>query len=705
MAGSIEFLLPRRTRTLQRHGKAKLRAGLIALLALALSSSAMAQPDQQKVDVDSPGLVIEAIAGWDGTVDQSTPIPVSFLISNYSDRIIEGHFTLSGSLNGHGVALGEVVISPGATRRFSSIQALTDWHQCFATLSDGKKVLWRRELALNTGNQFLANLNYVLFIDKGERKLQLPGALSDTATVATTDFTVAGKQGRPIRCLAVKPWQVPNHPGPLVVAQAMVFPAGAAVADLNRAQWRAVAKWICQGGTLFVHDKSREIIGRLTDSAPLRGDTPVQSGEFVVRHIGLGAIYEYPRQLFSSEGGKTRQRIAETTADLTKHHISTLVDLQNLYRSGGGRADMNRILVVAFFGFYTLFSGIVALLLFRRSQRMIATYTLTVVIATSVLSGLLGGFLRFSQGDLRWITVTQAGAGGVVQVGKLDVQSAGARNTRVAVKGEHADLQYIRRSRHHYYWNRQQIDYSPFTWQPNLAKDEDDIYQINVPMTPWGRRHLQATAFKPELRRLDFELGFEPRDSPINNAGEQTQSPGMPLGIFSLKLVNHLPFKITNCSLIIGVTHKTATQTVPGQADTYVVALQSGQTVTSTVDGLIDVYHTQELSALTAGGTYEDAFQANFRAIQNKWDLYRSWEDGQMIPPRISHLGAASAWLIGRVEKSPILEIDEQRSDFVPQKQLHLFIQEILPEDMPDASLFLGASEDAAIEGEEPVTP
>ena len=61
-------------------------------------------------------------------------------------------------------------------------------------------------------------------------------------------------------------------------------------------------------------------------------------------------------------------------------------------------------------------------------------------------------------------------------------------------------------------------------------------------------------------------------------------------------------------------------------------------------------------------------------------------------------MGTASAWIIGRIENSPSMLIDEQRSDFVRQNQLHLFVQEILPMDMPDASVFLGSGEGAATE-------
>jgi hypothetical protein len=694
------------------------RAVLIAALTITLPSFAIGQidpADQSEGDIDTAGLVIEAALGWDGTVDQSTPIPVSFLIRNSSDRIIEGHLTLSDSMAGHEVSLGEVIIAPGTARSLASIQDMSNWYECIATLRDGEGVLWRRELALSTGQQFYANVNFALFIDNGGRKLQFPGAVSSTAAIAATDLVVAGKKGRPIQCLTVKPWQMPNHPAPLAVAQAMVFREGMADADLNRVQWRAVAEWICQGGIAFVHNESSEVIERLKQSAPLNNEAAVPSGEFKVRRIGLGAIYEYARPLFASEGTEIRQLIAETIAKLSKHHISTLVDSGHVYRQRGGRADRNRFLVIGFFGVYTLLSGVVALLLFRLSQRRIAAYTIVVVVGASILSGLLGGMLRFSQGDLYLVTVTQAGAGGVVQVAKINLQSAGGRNTQVAINGKYPDLQFVGREPNYYPWDRQPTGYAPFTWQPNLAIGEEDTYQINVPMTPWGRRRLHATAYNRDLRRMKFELKFEPHNAPSDNAAktsdnvsEPTTTAGMPAGSFSLKLVNHLPFDVTECWLIIGVTHKltaqaAATQAVANQTGRYgrYGWQQSGATVSA--DGLIDVYHMQRLQGLSAGATYEKAFEAEFQIIDYDWDMVKSWAHGSLTPPRISRMGTTSAWIVGRIENSPSIVIDEQRSDFVPQNQLHLFIQEILPTDMPDASLFFDAETDEATESIEAV--
>jgi hypothetical protein len=123
----------------------------LALLAAVLSSTATAQTDLSREDLDSPGLVIEAIAGWGGIVDPSTPVPMSFLLRNDSDRNIEGILTLTEITNGQEVTLGEVFITPGTTRRFTSIQSMTNWFTCLAKLSHNGKILWRRQLDLVTG--------------------------------------------------------------------------------------------------------------------------------------------------------------------------------------------------------------------------------------------------------------------------------------------------------------------------------------------------------------------------------------------------------------------------------------------------------------------------------------------------------------------------------------------------------------------------
>ncbi len=63
-----------------------------------------------------------------------------------------------------------------------------------------------------------------------------------------------------------------------------------------------------------------------------------------------------------------------------------------------------------------------------------------------------------------------------------------------------------------------------------------------------------------------------------------------------------------------------------------------------------------------------------------------------MGTPGLSRLGTASAWIIGRLEQSPIIEIDESRSDFVENDQLHIFMQEIEPEKLENFELLINQS-------------
>jgi hypothetical protein len=668
-----------------------LRICTIALVAHVLTSSAPAQfdPSSESEDVDSPGLIIEAAAGWDGAVDLSTPVPISFLIRNDSDQMIEGHLRLSDPARGHEVALGEVVVAPGTARRVTSIQAMTDWFECFATLSSGTDVLWRRELPLQTGNGFFENVNYALFIDDGGRRLELPGAVSATTAMAASQLPVAAREGRPIQCLTVKSWQVPNHPGPLVAAQAMIFPEGAAEDQLNAVQWEAVAEWMCQGGAVFVHRESAGMIDRLTRAAPLEADPARPASDLMVRRVGLGAICEYAEPLLPSAGNPTRQRIGEFIARLAKSHISTFLESANWYHRRGGRADMNRVLVVMYFGLYTFLSGIVALLLFRLSQRRMGAYIVFVVVGASVLSGLLGGYLRYSRGDLHWLTVTQGGAGGLVQVGRIEVQSAGGRNTHAAVNGAHADLQFVGGEQRYGPWYRSQTGYPPFTWQPNLVTNADDTYQVNVTMTPWGRRRLHAMAFQRSVQPLEFKLEFQPHEPAAASEGAPAGAIDLPSGVLSLKLVNHLPFDLKECWLIVGVTCTTTEQADLNQPTGYGPYGMPGSQAAVPIDGLIDVYHRRQFQQVAAGATLTDTSEARFQVVPNSWDQMIHLPGGALSPPRLVRLGTAGAWIIALINDSPILSIDKQRSDFVPQEHLHVYMQEILPEDMPDAALFV----------------
>lgn len=641
-----------------------------------VSSLAVGQTVQTLIDVDTPGLLIESAAGWDGTVDTSVPVPISFLIKNSSERVIEGRMTLSDRIRGHTVSLGDVFVSPQSTKRMSSIQAMSRWDECIATLEGDGRILWRRELTLASGNAFQSEFNFALFIDR-QRKLQLPNSAGSGAVVEGAVTPVTGENGRPIRSLAVRPWQVPDHAGPLHVAQAIVFSESAVRTDLTPTQWRAVASWMCQGGTIFVYKDSDEVIEQLTRSAPLDVLLPFDLDSFQVRRSGLGAIYEYAEPLSSTAGIKIAGQIGEAVSRMTKNHNNTQV--AEVYQYDQGQADINRVLVLAFFGFYTLVSGLVTLMLFRVSQRKLTTYIAVVVVGASALAVVLGGYLRVSSGDLEWVTVTELGDGGAVQRARIDVQSSGGRGQRVAVRGHHADIQVVELMPWYRYGWRDHAGptYRPFTWQANRAENGSDAFQINVPITPWGNRRIQGTAFNQKLSRLDFTLSFTPSSVP---AGQMERSLGgavTPAGRCELKVVNELPVDLSNCYLLIGVT----------------------QTDPTGIQGMSDMYHLHPLRPLKAGETLEETFDAGFtKASRNNYSP-DTWAGRWLIRPVIRRQGAASAWIVGEIESSPELTIDAEQSDFTLKNERHLVIQEILPEDMPDISLFLKQSGKATEEG------
>lgn len=649
-----------------------------------------AQTDDPRAEVKSAFIEVEASAGWDGLVDQSTPVPVSLLLTNYSDRQIEATLTLNDPINGYEVSLGEVFLGPNATRRLTSIQSLTDWFECYATLRTDDTLLWRQELQLTTGREFDSWHRFALFIDDTGRGPPAVVGNQKSYPLQTQGHVVAGPDGRPVEWVTVKTWQVPNHFGPLMMAQAVVFPEDADADALNPAQWGAIAGWMCQGGIVFVSSASDEVAEALTRASPLQPEPRADNVAADLQRIGLGALYRYQEPLYAPDNQAVRGSLAAMISQRPDRAalVSNLATSATVGFSRNGRADANRVLVIVVFTFYALLSGPVPLLMFRWSRRRVAVYLGSLVLTACLLSGVLGGFLRFSEGDLTWSTVTKLGAGGAVQVGNLTVQSAGGRNTQMCVQGRFPDLQFTGTDQGYSTWmwrTRWDSEYPAFTWQPSLARGESDRYQIQVPMTPWGRRKLLATEFCPGLPQLEFTL----QPAEVASAAESEATPGSDAesngiagGRFTLRLVNSLPYTITDCWLVIGTTTDGAA--IPTNRRS-VVPRGFVQDVPQQDSGLVDVYSNHRLSDLAAGSTLTEVIDARFERQEDAWEFSRDIGRGQVRVPRISAVTGATAWLIGRVADSPSLRIDSAGSDFMERGSLHVIVQEIDPEQFPDA--------------------
>lgn len=653
---------------------------------------AIAQPNSTSKDIDTPGLIIEAEAGWGGFVDCSYPVPVSFLLRNDTKQDIQGILRLNDSINGKEVSLGDVVVSPGTTRRFTSVQSLSSWLDCSATLTRDQKILWHRSLNLNTGKSFTGGYNHVLFVDNNERKLDLPTENPNVTSIAMAinDTAVPGPKGRPIRSLTAKSWQIPSHPGPLLAVQTIVFQEGATEKDLNAAQWKAVAQWICEGGLLFVDNQSRDVIDRLAKSSPLIPDLNVESSPWAVHRLGLGEIREYARPLLSAEGAELRASIATAAANWPRNQINSFHDLPSFQFVQHHEADRYRTLIITLFSLYTLLMGGGALMLFRLNQKQIAIFTIGVVFITSLIAGIFGATLRLSKGDLRWMSITQASPGGLVQVGSIEVQSTGNSSSRVTITGDNVDQQYIGISRAWYYTQAQQQTYSPFSWQANQLPSEAKAYQISVPMSPFGRRRCHANAFQAGSKQVEIEMKFQFNDEDAQTLRKKSGT--VPLGKFSLKLKNDLRIEIWDVSVLIGVTAVSPqNQSQLNQANIGMYR-NWGEINTEPVEGLIDLYHRQSIPALAIGDQCELEFPAAFRAPEFSQHYRAFWPYQPKVIPRLSRVGTTRAWIIAKLSKSPIIEIDEDLSDFVPEKGTHLFVQEIELADLPAELAFESTS-------------
>ena len=657
---------------------------VVAALLLGLTCStpkAQGQTDDPQ-QADFPGLDIQAVPGWDGYVDQSAPVPFSFLISNFSQDTIEGELTLTNPEDDRTLSLGEIFIGPNSVRRFSSIQAVLDWNQCIAKFGHEGRVLWQRELALTTGKDFSEDLNYLLFVDDGSRQLQLP--ISENGSGGTWRIVPDVGHGRAVQPLGVKTWQIPQHPGPLTVAQAIVFSETTKVEMLNDAQWDAVGKWISMGGTVFVHDKSTELIERLKKATPLAAQPGILFQELTVHRCGTGSIREYAGPLFSGTDAQAPKQIAESASRLSRYTTMSILKSTYLTYWESRNSEINRMWVVTVFVVYTLLSSS-AILLFRLSRRNITIFTSVVVGLTCVAAVILGGVLRTSRGDLRWVTITHGGPGGLLQFGKIDVQSAGGRNTQMTVNGRYADLQLSESESPNDDYYR---DYNPyhllkphfpsFTWQASQLEDQADAWQISVPINPWGRRRLYATAFQPLERGVDIEVSYSLPEPLSPEQAAQWDGTYALTGTFRVKATSHLPFDLDNCRLVIARTQVSSDV----QGTTYSTPFPGAKPSPQNVDIQISHWISYgDFGRLSPSIPVTVEFPDGTGMTTTGMSMTTSDIDGEF--PAVGRDGATSVWIVAQISKSPILSIDQQRSDFESLQGQHWYVQEVLPEQVP----------------------
>lgn len=620
------------------------RLGRFLMLVALWPATARGQDDD--VNLGTPGLSVQAELGFGGTIDQNGPVPIAFRFRNDSPAILEGRVTLVDRFGNRRADLGEVILAPGTSRRLRSIRSLVEWGDCVAMFADGSNIHWRAVLDLWAGRPFADGITYALLVSRSERKLQLPGQ----ANINRRGTSLSGPTGFFVTSAAA--WQVPDHPGPIHPLAALILAPDTEPDDLNLVQWRAVAKWMCMGGVVFANADSPEVVERLLAQSPLPAGPPGTP-----RRVGLGSVETYTEPLFGSAGDESRRKLAERIAELPQSYIGDDIRRIRVRRGETRQADFHRLLICVFVIAYALLLGVGALVLVRSSKQRVRAYAL-VVVSVGVLAALaLGARLRLSDGDLRWVSVTRVGAGGLIQFARVQVQSSGGRGDVAAVRGDNPDLQLTAQSdrrwryRRGYVRDRSSRTVAGFTWQRNQSQAED-AYRVSVPITPWGERSLTATAFDADCRGVKVSVQAMP---PEPSAPPRSCT-------LSVKLANRLSVRIDSCFLVVGVRVEAPM--------------------------IVDAFTSLRIGAIEPGETYDETVRVNFAFLES------GDEFSVANFPDVKMRGDAAVWILAELDGSPILSIDPQ-SDFVSYNERHLYIHEITSDELAD----LAAALDAQLEG------
>jgi len=247
-------------------------------------------------------------------------------------------------------------------------------------------------------------------------------------------------------------------------------------------------------------------------------------------------------------------------------------------------------------------------------------------------------------------------------------------------------------------------------------------------MTPWGRRNLQATAYQPAWKGLDIAFAYIQEESgdatEVPVASESASDPEtqnlddfvrvrtgwdesvgqlltQPDAKFSVRLVNQLPVRITNCKVVIGIARRRTRQL--SELDSYqrqqivygVIDQDGAEAAAETVTYNTMAFQFQSVhKQMEPGDEFSKTFPVRLNRFTDRWHLAEFWGDERVTIRTLTHTDQNSVWIVGTMSAPATLKIDEDRTDFLPDDATHYFIQRVQPEDMPDLSaLFPSAAE------------
>lgn len=467
---------------------------------------------------DYPGLDIQAELGWDGFIDARTPTPISFLITNNSQDVLEGTLVLREPNTFRTLVLENLTAGPGSSRQFGSIVHLTDWEQCEASWEGPRGVLWTRPVSLIGLRQYAPDKAALLYVEEGGRSLKFstPTGMPVTSGTLPGDFVPLGGLGQQVTPISIPPWQLPVHPGPLTVLRGLVLADTLKPESLNDSQWNALGHWLCMGGLVFVSQNSEKLSDRLLKSCPLRPDGPPSDAPRLL--IGSGCLYRLP----GPQGTADEQLLQQVAEIVSLEPGRVLPDVCRSLEQEDWSAPASEVTLVRVMSVLLIYAALssLTLLMFRSTRRWILIWTTGVVTLASLGAIAAGISVRMSRGDMLWTVISEPGAGGVVETAVLKLNSAGGSSFRTAVTGQMPDVQinHAEPDRRYNYYNyrgageAQLRTWPAFSLTPNLTPDKPGLCTVSVPISPWGERHLRAIDFRSVQSPLQLQLDYQPEE-------------------------------------------------------------------------------------------------------------------------------------------------------------------------------------------------
>ena len=637
---------------------------IVALLLCCCVQSATAQIQRVSEEPDYPGLDIQMTLGFDGRFEFNGPLPISFLASNQSEKILEGDLLLENSETGEVIRLGELVVGPRSVKKYSTIRQIQSWVTAVVRFTDGNTIFWERQLSVTSEGSFPENGSYLLFLDDGGRELNLKnpattageasaydqsGVLSPTL-LQPTAFHAEGAGMRPVIPVTVRSWEFPRHHGPLTLAQGLVLDVDTSPQILDEQQWSVLGRWIATGGIVFLPERNAELQRALRERLPFPG-SQLPDG---TTSVAAGEIRMYSGQLFDPAGNDTAVSIARRLS--ARAHSMLYRELVPQGINPGSTphsAASSQKIFLLFLGYMLATGGV--LLMYKRSRQYLRGYLAVVVLTASVFAGAVGVSIRRSEGDLYWQSISEIGGGGLVQVGNLRVTSAGGSNFRLAATGSGVDLQISEREvpRRSLFGGWVRSGFQRISSQPSFTLPADwsagfpgSAAAIEVPVVPWNSREVTAHAFRELPGDFSLQLGFRSSGSgtPTRSGFQKDYRPLLE-GSWSVRTRNETGLALNDMSLKI--------RFCPG--------------------------------SFSVGHRRVYALNLDVEKVwsQQEWDEENIWSDNR-TEGLLS--GELVAWVEGTLPQSPTLQIDAERSEFEQYgRPVHWFIWRVPPEAIPES--------------------